>query len=695
MERGAKDNSDLQAKHSNSSAHKLAAIMFTDIVGYTALMNDDEDKAYAILEKNRQIHKNLIKKFNGHWIKEIGDGVLISFTSISEALNCAKEIMAAVSEYPDLELRMGIHQGEVLFRDGDIFGNEVNIASRIQALAPPGRIWISGQVYRNISNHRDIKTRLIGDKELRNVKESIRVYEVELEDGLQNLYRGRKLFNKNLILAAMMILIISISGYLFFKSQISNTYENYTPSEGRLDKSIAILPFKNLSAEKGNQHFADGIMDGIHHHLSTIQDLRVVSRSSTEGYREFVPPVPEIAEKLNVSYLLEASVFKSADRIRITLQLIDARSDEQIWNEQFDREIRDVFEVMSDISKQVAIEIEAIISPSVQKRMETIPTDNLEAYNQYLLGRHFWFLEGEHNLDKSLEYYRKALEIDSDFALAYVGIAVTYSSYGWFLYKPNNEVIPMAVENAHLALAMDSTLGQAYVELAFAEMIMNWDWSASESYYKKALALNPNDARTHNMYGWLLSFIGRTEEAINESTLAHNLEPLSVAYWTNIARHYYLSRDYDRAIKEYRKVIIVFPDKNYSTISWYPRTFLAQSLSTTGFYDEAVSEFNKADYDSSWPVYLGYTYAKMNKSDETKEIIDFYIELSRSYDVWNSSIAILYGSLGEKDLAFEWLNKAITHREGWLPFLKMDPIFDNLRSEPRFQELLEKMNFPD
>jgi TolB-like protein/class 3 adenylate cyclase/Flp pilus assembly protein TadD len=684
---------DKQIENQVDQSHRLAAIMFTDIVGYTASMNDNEDKAYALLEKNREIQKPLIAKFNGIWIKEIGDGILSSFTSISEAVNCAREIMNSVFNDPDLDLRIGIHQGEVLLRDGDIFGNEVNIASRIQALAPPGKIWISEPVYRNITNRKDIETQPVGEKDLRNVKEPVKLFEVVMAGSVSTEIETKKMVSRKWVMIILGIMIISVTGY--FSYQNLSTVVNPMGTQVELDKSIAVLPFKNLSSDQGNQYFADGVMNGILNHLSTLEDLRVVSRSSTERYRSNIPPVKEIAMELNVSYLLEASIFKSDDKIRVTSQLIDARNDTQVWSSQYDRELVDLFEVMSEISQKVAGEIKAIISPSVKERMESIPTQNIDAYNLYLQGRHFWLQEGKVNLDRSIEYYQKALDLDSSFALAYVGMAVTYNSYAWFGYSPRRAVLPRAKLYARKALELDDSLGEAHTELAFVYLQNDWDWIESEKEFKRALALNPNNARTHNLYAWLLTDIGRHDEAIMHGKKAHQLDPLTVDIWVELGRRYYWSGDYDRAIDEYKKIIDVFPSQNYSPIYWYPRSELAKAYAMKGMYQKAIEEYEKIQFEPTFHWHLGYIYGLAGEKEKAMEILDQYLRLYRSEFVWSAGIGIIYIGLGENDKAFEWLEKTFKQKEGWMTELKVEPMFDPIRSDPRFQDLLARMNFPD
>jgi adenylate cyclase len=294
-------------------SRQLAAIMFTDIVGYTALMGEDEKKAFNILRKNRQLQKPIIEKFNGTWIKEIGDGVLASFYTVTDAVMCALEIQKACEIIDDLKLRIGIHLGEVVFEDNDVFGDGVNIASRLQALAPIGGIWISESVYKNVSNKKEIKTKFIREEILKNVKESVRIYEV-------------------------------ITGNTEKEQQRSSVIEK---GAGKItpEKSVAVLPFVNMSNDPEQEYFSDGMAEEILNSLSHLQDLKVAGRTSSSQFKGKNIDLWEVGEKLRVRTVLEGSVRKQGNRIRVTAQLINVEDGYHLWSEKYDRNMDDVFAI--------------------------------------------------------------------------------------------------------------------------------------------------------------------------------------------------------------------------------------------------------------------------------------------------------------------------------------------------------------
>jgi len=676
---------------------RLAAIMFTDIVGYTALMGRDEDQAFDMLKRNHTIHETLIKKHNGTLIKEIGDGTLASFSLSSNAVHCAMDIQKEAKNLK-IPLKIGIHGGEMVFAGSDVLGDSVNIASRLQESTPKGCISISGSVNRDIKNKAGINTKFIEEKSFKNVDDPIRVYEVECEKKAEEEPQTSEYVEERIVKnrypyyilsGVFIVIIITILIWYNLPKQTSVT------EEPELEKSIAVLPLDYLSEDQNKQYLADGVMDAITGHLSKIEGLRVTPRTSVEQYRKTTKKASIIGEELGVSYLIEGSFLMVENQVRITIQLVIAEEEAHVLYREYDKDWSEIFDVQSEVAQVIAKEVAVMITPEIKERIESNPTDNLEAYNLYLQGRHFWIREGKDNLDKSIEYYKQALEIDPNFALAYAGMAVTYNSYGWYLYSPYSDVIPLAKKAAMKALEIDNTLGEAHTELAIAQLLLDWDWSESEKEFKQALELNPNSARAHNRYAWLLTYLGRHDEAIEESKRAHDLDPLDVNIWIEFGRRYYFAQEYDMAIEKYRKVLELFPNNKYSSISWYARAELALALSQKGLSDEAIEEYLKAEFEPTYRWSLGFIYGIAGKREKAEEILNYYLDRSKKEFVPLSHFALIYIALGEKDKAFEWLEKSYAQREGMMLHLKVDPRLDNLRSDPRFQDLLERINFPD
>jgi TolB-like protein len=337
--------------------------MFTDIAGYTALMERNEQRAFQLLDENRKIQRPLIQKFNGKWLKEIGDGILASFNTVSDAVYCAGAIQKACEDNPALSVRIGIHDGEVVFKDGDVFGSGVNIASRLESIAPVGGILISGSGYRNIKNKEGIKTEFLREETLKNVEEPIKIYQVKVEKdeppetppaGIEPpTEKGpSRLPNKKGIIIGAAVIILLLLGYTGYQF-ISNESPANVPAaaEVEIDKSIAVLPFVNMSNDPDQQYFSDGIMEAILNDLTKIGALKVISRTSVMQYRNTEKTSPQIAEELGVAYLLEGGVHTVGGKVRVNAQLIDAVQDKHVWSENYDRELADIFGIMSEVAQ--------------------------------------------------------------------------------------------------------------------------------------------------------------------------------------------------------------------------------------------------------------------------------------------------------------------------------------------------------
>ncbi len=338
-----------------SSTRQLAAIMFTDIVGYTALMGNDEQKAFELLDKNRQLQKPIIEQFNGRWIKELGDGVMASFNTVSDAVNAAIKIQQKCNAAKEFQLRIGIHLGEVIFENDDVFGDGVNIASRIQAIANPGSIYISEIVYKSISNRLEFLTKFVKEEKLKNVKEPVKIYQLIAEGVMQHqLNIGQKIIPKpKVLLISIIVVALLIAGYFlknFFTTQKSN--QNINTSEA-IDKSIAVLPFVNMSDDKEQEYFSDGLSEELLNLLAKVPELKVIGRTSSFAFKGKNEDLRSIAQKLGVAHLLEGSVRKDGNKIRVTAQLIKANDGSQLWRDSYDRDLKSIFQLQDEIAKIV------------------------------------------------------------------------------------------------------------------------------------------------------------------------------------------------------------------------------------------------------------------------------------------------------------------------------------------------------
>jgi len=674
------------------------AVMFTDIVGYTALMGSDEDKAFEMLKRNHTIHETLIKKHNGTLIKEVGDGTLASFPLASDAVRCALDIQKEAKSQ-QIPLKIGIHEGEMVMADEDVLGDGVNVASRLQEISADGSITISGRVYSDVKNKTGIKTKFIGDKRLKNVDDPVKVYEVVCEELVIKKPTINQVFGKSKIRLLYYIipgLVLIIAATLIWQL-VPTTETSPTNREASVDKeiSIAVLPFDNLSGDPDQEVMCDGLTEEIIHHLSTIEDFnKVISRNSIMTFKDTYKKTPEIAEELGVNILLEGSYRQSGNRLRITVQLIEAESDKHLWSEIYENPIGDIFDIQTDIAQKIAQELKKILSPEEIEKIGKKPTENLEAYNLYLKGRYFWNKRTAPGFQTGIEYFHQAIEKDPTYSLAYAGISDCYNLLGWHDLLPPEEVYPKAKAAAEKALMMDETLSQAHASLAYVKMLYDWDWNTAEREFKRALDLNPNYAEAHQWYSEYLAYIGRYDESIREAKRAQELDPLSLSINHNLGLVFYEAHQFDLAIEKYQKVLQMDP----SFIVTY--NYLGLAYAGKKMYNDAISKVQMAIdlTEKQSPLYVGtlaFIYASLGNTVEAEEVLEHLLELSQHRYIAPVSLAIIYGAMGQMDQAFDWMEKGYKVRDDFMMTLKTEPRLNSLRSDPRFQDLLERMNFPD
>ncbi len=480
---------------------KLAAIMFTDIAGYTAIMGTDEDKAFEMLKQNHAIHEELITKFNGTLIKEIGDGTLASFHLASDAVRCALEIRAACKKQ-DIPLKIGIHEGEMVFADDDVLGDGVNIASRLQEVSPEGRITISERVYSDIKNKSGILAKYLGEQKLKNVKGTLKTYEVSSEPTDEKQKKQKEPLPKNripyYISASLLVVVIALVIWKF----IPESSTDQSLPEVQEKKSIAVLPFRNDSPDEGNEYFCNGMLEEILTHLQKIKDLNVKSRTTSEQYRNVAKDLKSIAEELEVAYLLEGSVRKSGDDIRITVQLIEGNSDDHLWAETYDGKYTEqIFEFQSNVAKKIAASLNAIITPAEMKRIEGKKTNEIIAYDLVLKGFDELNKYSDSNdstyIKSALLYFDNAIKIDPGYTDAIISKGHLYMNLGMYdsAYYYAEKTIELDPENEYI----NTLLGRYYFSMG--------KWDLALEYFKKSIELEQNKYWPYYMTGIIYLYI--------------------------------------------------------------------------------------------------------------------------------------------------------------------------------------------
>jgi TolB-like protein/Flp pilus assembly protein TadD len=461
------------------------------------------------------------------------------------------------------------------------------------------------------------------------------------------------------------------------------------------EKSIAVLPFDNLSRDPDNAYFTEGVQEEILTRLAKIADLKVISRTSTQHYKSAPENLSEIAKKVGVAHILEGSVQRAGEQVRVNVQLIKAENDSHLWAESYDRTLTDIFQIESEIAKRIADTLQAKLTPDQQHALTSRPTENAEAYQSYLKGRYYWNKRTEEGFRKAIEYFNRAIDADPTYALAYAGVADCYALlgfHGWGIMPPN-EAFPKAKAAAEKALQIDPNLAEAHSSLAYVRADYDWDLAGSEKEFKRAIELNPNYATAHQWYALNLAVGQRYSEAIAEVRKAEEVDPLSLIINANVAWVLYFARHYDEVIAQSRKALEL--DPNFASTHW----ILAQAYRQKGMYSEAIAEFQKAvvlsNGDPVRKAVLGHCYAVAGKRDEAQKIVDELVETSKRRYFPPYFIALIYVGLNEKDRAFEWLEKAFAERSPGLTFLKAEPMFDPVRADPRFEGLVQKVFRPD
>jgi TolB-like protein/tRNA A-37 threonylcarbamoyl transferase component Bud32/Flp pilus assembly protein TadD len=449
-------------------------------------------------------------------------------------------------------------------------------------------------------------------------------------------------------------------------------------------ESLAVLPLENLSRDAEQDYFADGMTEELITDLSKIGALRVISRTSVAHYKGTKKTVPEIARELNVDGILEGSVQRAGDRVRITAQLIYAPSDRHLWAESYERDLHDVLALQSDVARAIANEIKVTLTPQEQTGLTNARTVNPEAHEAYLKGRYYLNKPTEESVNKAMEYFQRSLSIDASYAPAHAGLADGY--YGLSnLRLPPREAMPKAREETLKALQLDPTLADAHTSLAIVKTFYDWQWAEAEAEFKRALQLNPSYAPAHFEYGMYLTGMGRFDEAISEFKRALQVDPLSIGPISAIGDTYYYDRQYDLAIAHYRKALEA--DPNFFPSHWA----LAWVYEQKGMLNEAIVESKEAVRLGGGPAakaLLGHVCAVAGKKSEALQILRQLEEQSGKSFVSSYDLATIYLALGQKEQALSLLEQSYEERAESLVWLKVDPVFDSLRSERRFQSLL-------
>jgi TolB-like protein/DNA-binding winged helix-turn-helix (wHTH) protein/Flp pilus assembly protein TadD len=457
-------------------------------------------------------------------------------------------------------------------------------------------------------------------------------------------------------------------------------------------RSLAVLPLESLSNDASQDYFTDGMTDELISYLGQISELRVISRTSVMAYKHVRKPLPQIARELNVEAVVEGTVLRSGDQVRITAQLIEASSDKHLWSQSYEGELRDTLALQSKVARAIADQIRINLNPKEQAALKNVKVANPQAYESFLKGRYFWNKRTADGLKVALAYFNQAIDEDPKYAQAYSGLADTYALMGDWQYAvmTPKEAFPKAKAAAIKALELDSALGEAHNSLAFCLDGFDWDFDSAGKEFRRAIELNPSYATAHHWYAWHLSLLGRYDEAIVEMKKAENLDPLSLVINADLAELLVLAHSYDESILQSRKTIELDPNFGLA------HNQLGQGYLEKHMNDEAVAELQKAvqlSGDSPTCIAnLARAYVASGKRSEAERLLSDLKKRSNPTHSLASEIAVIFVALGDTDQAITWLEKG--YEERFNPGVLLRPGFDPLRSDPRFEDLVRRIGLP-
>jgi adenylate cyclase len=637
----------------SEGTRRLAAIMFTDMVGYTALGQRNESLSLALVEEQRNLIRPILRKHNGREIKTIGDAFLVEFPNALDAARCAYEIQRATKEFnitiPEdrrIHLRVGIHLGDVVESQGDISGDAVNVASRIEPLAEDGGVCLTRSVYESVRNKLELPLVSVGIRPLRNVSEPMEVYKMEMPWSRLTTTTGPHPINR-----------------------------------------IAILPFRNMSPDPTDEYFAEGITEEIISTVSGISGLNVISRTSVMGYKATTKKVEEIGKELKVGSVLEGSFRKAGNKIRITTQLIDVSTDQHLWSQNYDRNLDDVFEVQSDIAKQIAESLRVkILSPELE-RIERRSTTDTQAYSLYLKGRYHSYERTPEGLTRAIEYFQEAITRFPSYAQAYAGIAECYQVMENWGYISTAQAFPKAEANVAKALDLDDTLSEAHAMLG-GILACKWDWIGAQREFEMALKLNPNSSPARLYYAYVVCAPqGRLEEGLAQLRRAEELDPLSPTISVNIGDELSQAGRIDEAIAKLRKVVQANPDFPTAHSS------LGIALTMSGRLEEGIREVQEARRLSPRLGFLAdliFVFSLAGRVEDARALLNELEKLPEE-DSTPVDFAIAYAALGDSDRAIKYLARSADAHSSQLIGNVNAPYFYSLRDDARFRDLLKKI----
>lgn len=642
-----------------TNLRKLASIMFTDIVGYTKLMQTSESAAIKLRNRHREVFDSLHESFRGRIIQYYGDGTMSIFDSAADAVRCAIEIQRALRQEPKVPLRIGIHLGDILLSDTDIIGNSVNLAARVESLGVAGAVLVSNKVMEEIKNQDDIPSQLMGSYHFKN------------DEHPRNIYA------------------ISASGLLVpSPDQLSGKLE---PSSLTKEiESLAVLPFDNFTGDKEQDYLVGGIHDNLITALSQISALRVISKTSTLRYKKTHKSIPEIAKELKVDAIVEASVSRVKDKIQLNVQLVRAFPEEDhIWADVFDRSVEDIYSLLNEITQAISEKINLVLTPKEAESLAHSNPVNSQAYQAYSRGMFHWEKLSAKHFEIAKEYFEKAISIDPTFAPPYAAIAHTLIGQVQMGLLAPPEAMPKIYQNNIKAQELDANFSESHYMNAILSMAVEWAWEKSEVEFIKSLDGNPNHSLSHAYYGHLLLILNRFDEAISEVTISLELDPNNPLVQSLAAVVFFHTGDTQRAFELVNESHQIDPN---SILNFRVLEFCYVQFEE---YDKAIEMHKRINhFDQQSCQALDEGFANKDYSQAMLALARSKEKLSKQQFVQPFWVALAYFNAGLHEEVIQWLERGFQVHDQDLPYVFIAKQFASFKQDPRFAQIAQKMNLP-
>lgn len=631
---------------------QLVAIMFVDMVGYTALMQENESLAKEKRKHLKQVLERAVNEFDGKVIQYYGDGSLSIFSSAINGVRSAISIQQQLQKHPKVDVRIGLHTGDVTIEEETIYGDGVNLASRIESMATPGSVLISDKVYDEIRNQEDIHTGELGFFEFKNVRHSVRVHAV-INEGL----------------------VVPLRESLHGKTK--------QPAN-----RLAVLPFVNMSPDPENEYFSDGITEELLNALTKVEGLQVTSRTSVFAFKGKNDDIRDIAAKLNVDKVLEGSIRRSGNRVRITAQLINATDGYHIWSENYDRNLDDIFKVQDEISGIIANRLrENLGIRQHDQKLVKQQTHNLDAYTNYLKGLYYQNKLTPADARKAIECFETAIRLEPGYALAYAMTAICYAYLGSGGQMSPREAFKIVEKYADKAFELDKTIAESHIAKANMHLFYEWKWQKGYDAAQRAIELNPGATAAYQLLGFYYIAIGEKQKAVDVLEKAVKLDPLSATLNSTLGNMYVFAERYDDAIAQADKLLEMHPQMR---VAWELKGW---ATGIKGDWEQALEFFMEMHRLTHHPLKglmgVGYAYAKLGRREEALECVSKIEQRQKEEPgaVIDGDLIGIWFALGDMDKTFYHIGECVRKRVSPVNFILEYPVFKELKKDPRYFEL--------